>query len=190
MAGHRRRKPLVSYEFGTRIYAPSAGETRYRVVTTGRRDGRDAVAEIDEEPAAASRLGDLGQAGELIEVDDGGAVLLAVDHEDVRGSLPLQEAGVDGVGPPGGGDQAQHRTAEQADEDGHAQPGPPVRAPVGTEAVDEGSHQPRRSRPPTSSMCTFPRRDAGIGKGAALTVMGRAAPRPGFRGAAGSVPLP
>lgn len=34
MAGYRRRKPLVSYEYGTRIYAPSEGEARYRVVAT------------------------------------------------------------------------------------------------------------------------------------------------------------
>ena len=33
MAGSRRyRKPLVSFEFGTRIYAPTAAEPRYRVV--------------------------------------------------------------------------------------------------------------------------------------------------------------
>ena len=36
MAGSRRyRKPLVSFEFGTRIYAPTSAEPRYRVVTPG-----------------------------------------------------------------------------------------------------------------------------------------------------------
>ncbi|MCZ7629653.1 MAG: hypothetical protein M5U19_11645 [Microthrixaceae bacterium] len=36
MAGSRRyRKPLVSFEFGTRIYAPTAAEPRYRVVAPG-----------------------------------------------------------------------------------------------------------------------------------------------------------
>ncbi len=36
MAGptRRYRKPLVSFEYGTRIYAPSPNETRYRVVAT------------------------------------------------------------------------------------------------------------------------------------------------------------
>lgn len=33
MAGSRRyRKPLVSFELGTRVYAPTEAEPRYRVV--------------------------------------------------------------------------------------------------------------------------------------------------------------
>ncbi|MEI2640049.1 MAG: hypothetical protein V9F03_13785 [Microthrixaceae bacterium] len=36
MTGSRRyRKPLVSFEFGTRIYAPTDGEPRYQAVAPG-----------------------------------------------------------------------------------------------------------------------------------------------------------
>ena len=31
---HYRKKPLATFEHGTRIYAPTAGEARYRVVAT------------------------------------------------------------------------------------------------------------------------------------------------------------
>ncbi len=58
MAGHRRRKPLVSYEFGTRIYAPSAGETRYRVVTTDP-DGHRVFYKFSTEDAARRRAREL-----------------------------------------------------------------------------------------------------------------------------------
>lgn len=55
MAGSRRyRKPLVSYEFGTRIYAPSEGETRYRIVTTDA-DGRRVFQKLSTEEAARRR---------------------------------------------------------------------------------------------------------------------------------------
>ena len=30
----RRRRPLAAFEYGTRVYAPSPGESRYRVVST------------------------------------------------------------------------------------------------------------------------------------------------------------
>ncbi len=58
MAGNRRRKPLVSYEFGTRIYAPSEGEPRYRVVTTDV-DGQRVFAKFSSEEAARQRAREL-----------------------------------------------------------------------------------------------------------------------------------
>ena len=58
MAGNRRRKPLVSYEFGTRIYAPSEGEPRYRVVTTDV-DGQRVFAKFSSEEAARLRAREL-----------------------------------------------------------------------------------------------------------------------------------
>ena len=54
MAGHRRRKPLVSYEYGTRVYAPSEGEPRYRVVATDA-DGQRVFAKFSSEEAARHR---------------------------------------------------------------------------------------------------------------------------------------
>jgi integrase len=51
MAGSRRyRKPLVSFEFGTRIYAPTEAEPRYRVVartSDGGRVSTNVVTEAD-----------------------------------------------------------------------------------------------------------------------------------------------
>ena len=58
MAGYRRREPLVSYEFGTRIYAPSEGETRYRVVATDA-DGRRVFHKFSTEEAARRRAREL-----------------------------------------------------------------------------------------------------------------------------------
>lgn len=58
MAGNRRRKPLVSYEFGTRIYAPSEGESRYRVVATDA-DGKRAFYKYSSEDAARQRAREL-----------------------------------------------------------------------------------------------------------------------------------
>lgn len=54
MAGNRRRKPLVSYEFGTRIHAPSEGESRFRVVATDA-DGRRVFHKFSSEEAARER---------------------------------------------------------------------------------------------------------------------------------------
>ena len=54
MAGYRRRKPLVSYEYGTRIYAPSDAEARYRVVATDA-DGQRVFAKFSSEDAARQR---------------------------------------------------------------------------------------------------------------------------------------
>ncbi len=58
MAGSRRyRKPLVSFEFGTRIYAPTAAEPRYRVVSPGV-DGVRVSQKFTTEDAARSRARD------------------------------------------------------------------------------------------------------------------------------------
>ncbi len=48
MAGYRRRKPLVSFEYGTRIHAPSEGERRFRVVATDS-DGQRVFAKFTTE---------------------------------------------------------------------------------------------------------------------------------------------
>lgn len=54
MAAYRRRKPLVSFEYGTRIYAPSEGEPRHRVVATDA-DGNRVFAKFTTEDAARQR---------------------------------------------------------------------------------------------------------------------------------------
>ena len=54
MVGYRRRKPLVSYEYGTRVYAPSEGEPRHRVVATDA-DGQRLFAKFSSEDAARQR---------------------------------------------------------------------------------------------------------------------------------------
>jgi len=54
----RYRKPLVSYEFGTRIYAPSDGETRYRIVAKDV-DGRRMFQKLPTEDAARHRAREL-----------------------------------------------------------------------------------------------------------------------------------
>lgn len=48
-----RKKPLAQFEHGTRIYAPSSGETRYRVVTTDTAGQRVFVKCRTEEDARA-----------------------------------------------------------------------------------------------------------------------------------------
>ena len=59
MAGSRRyRKPLVSFEFGTRIYAPTTAEPRYRVVSPGV-DGVRVSQKFTTEDAARSRAREL-----------------------------------------------------------------------------------------------------------------------------------
>ena len=59
MAGSRRyRKPLVSFEFGTRIYAPTAAEPRYRVVAPGV-DGVRVSQKFTTEDAARRRAREL-----------------------------------------------------------------------------------------------------------------------------------
>lgn len=54
MPGYRRRKPLVSYEYGTRVYAPSESEPRYRVVATDA-DRQRVFAKFSSEDAARHR---------------------------------------------------------------------------------------------------------------------------------------
>ena len=46
-----RSKPLVAFEYGTRIYAPSEGEARYRVVSRDA-DGRRVFKGVVEEEEA------------------------------------------------------------------------------------------------------------------------------------------
>jgi len=59
MAGSRRyRKPLVSFEFGTRIYAPTGAEPRYRVVAPGV-DGVRVSQKFTTEDAARRRAREL-----------------------------------------------------------------------------------------------------------------------------------
>lgn len=53
-----RRKPLASFEFGTRVYAPSEGEARYRVVTTDAQ-GRRVMYKFTTEEAARQRAREL-----------------------------------------------------------------------------------------------------------------------------------
>lgn len=59
MPGRRRyRKPLVTFEFGTRIYAPSEGEHRYRIIAKDPSGGRifQKVASEDEARTRARQL--------------------------------------------------------------------------------------------------------------------------------------
>lgn len=59
MAGSRRyRKPLVSFEFGTRIYGPTEAEPRYRVVAPGV-DGVRVGQKLTTEDAARRRAREL-----------------------------------------------------------------------------------------------------------------------------------
>lgn len=50
-----RKKPLAQFEHGTRIYAPSGGETRYRVVATDPTTGRRFSTKALDEVAARAR---------------------------------------------------------------------------------------------------------------------------------------
>jgi len=54
MATSRRRRALVTHEYGTRIYAPSPSEPRYRVVSTDA-DGRRVHYKTPHEEAARQR---------------------------------------------------------------------------------------------------------------------------------------
>jgi integrase len=55
---NRRRKPLATFEYGTRVYAPSEGEARYRVVATGA-DGRRTYFKTTSEKVARERARDI-----------------------------------------------------------------------------------------------------------------------------------
>lgn len=58
MSTARRRKPLATFEYGTRVYAPSEGEARYRVVATGA-DGRRTYFKTTSEKVARERARDI-----------------------------------------------------------------------------------------------------------------------------------
>ena len=56
MPAKYRKKPLAQFEHGTRIYAPSTGETRYRVVATDPETGRRFSTKAPDEAAAYRQL--------------------------------------------------------------------------------------------------------------------------------------
>jgi hypothetical protein len=56
-----RKKPLVQLEHGTRIYAPSTGESRYRVVATDRVSGERIFVKCRTEDAARAKARELEQ---------------------------------------------------------------------------------------------------------------------------------
>lgn len=58
MAARRYKKPIATLEFGTRVYAPSAGETRYRVVSRSV-DGRRLFHGLSTEHEARQRAREL-----------------------------------------------------------------------------------------------------------------------------------
>jgi hypothetical protein len=51
MPRRRYNKPIASFEYGTRLYAPSEGEPRYRVVAKDRA-GRRVFRRFDDEETA------------------------------------------------------------------------------------------------------------------------------------------
>lgn len=55
MPAKYRKKPLAQFEHGTRIYAPSTSETRYRVVATDPETGRRFSTKAPDEDAARRR---------------------------------------------------------------------------------------------------------------------------------------
>ena len=61
MPSRYRKKPLAQLEHGTRIYAPSAGETRYRVVATGAVSGERIFVKCRIDDAARARARELEQ---------------------------------------------------------------------------------------------------------------------------------
>jgi integrase len=69
MPSRYRKKPLAQLEHGTRIYAPSSGETRYRVVTTDPTSGERIFAKCRTEEAARAKARELddfvGQAAPI-----------------------------------------------------------------------------------------------------------------------------
>jgi integrase len=56
-----RKKPLVQLEFGTRIYAPSSGEDRYRVVATDAVSGERIFVKCQTEAQARSKAREVEQ---------------------------------------------------------------------------------------------------------------------------------
>ena len=60
MTSRYRKKPLAQFEHGTRIYAPSSGELRFRVVARDSSSGERAFAKLatEEEARILSRAAD------------------------------------------------------------------------------------------------------------------------------------
>jgi hypothetical protein len=56
-----RKKPLAQLEHGTRIFAPSARETRYRVVTTDPTSGERIFVKCAAEDQARAKAREPGQ---------------------------------------------------------------------------------------------------------------------------------
>jgi len=56
-----RKKPLAQFEHGTRIYAPSSGEPRFRVVTTDSQSGRRVVSKQRTEEVARAKAHEFEQ---------------------------------------------------------------------------------------------------------------------------------
>jgi hypothetical protein len=61
MPSSYRKKPLAQLEHGTRIYAPSAGESRYRVVANDPVSGERIFAKCRTEEQARSKARELEQ---------------------------------------------------------------------------------------------------------------------------------
>jgi hypothetical protein len=61
MARRYRKKPLVQFEHGTRVYAPSDGESRYRVVASDPASGERIFAKVATEDQARSKAREFEQ---------------------------------------------------------------------------------------------------------------------------------
>lgn len=59
MSSRYRKKPLAQFESGTRIYAPSTGESNYRVVATDPSTGKRVFAKVGTEEAARAKAREL-----------------------------------------------------------------------------------------------------------------------------------
>ncbi|HWL43148.1 MAG TPA: tyrosine-type recombinase/integrase [Ilumatobacter sp.] len=75
MAKRYRKKPLASFEHGTRIYAPSASEHYYRIIATDPLTGKRVYLTATTEAGARDRARELedrvAHAAELRQPDDG-----------------------------------------------------------------------------------------------------------------------
>lgn len=61
MPSSYRKKPLAQFEHGTRIYAPSSGDTRYRVVTKDPTSGERIFVKCSNEETARAKARELEQ---------------------------------------------------------------------------------------------------------------------------------
>lgn len=81
MSSRYRKKPLAQFESGTRIYAPSNGESNYRVVATDPSTGKRVFAKHATEEAARSKARELehliAQAVPVIGPQDEAALTVA-----------------------------------------------------------------------------------------------------------------